>query len=219
MKLSVLGPALIAAVLALAPLSQPAFADDGPLDPSLPKGATPEELIQRFTAKEKEFKEEREHYGYRQTVTITADQGPDTGEYVQKFDVTFDDKGNRVKNVVYSPATTIQTLTREDFDDIETRLPFTLSSDELPDYNVLYVGMQTIDELHCYVFDIAPKQFEKNKRYFQGRLWVDDKDMQIVRNTGKSVPDNLHVLVIDPPNIPWKYRLFFSNCLGAMSKT
>ena len=43
--------------------------------------------------------------------------------------------------------------------------------------------------MHCYVFDVAPKQFEKNKRYFQGRIWVDDHDFQIVKNYGKSVPD------------------------------
>ena len=46
-----------------------------------------------------------------------------------------------------------------------------------------------MDELHCYVFDVAPKQMEKGKRYFQGRLWVDDQDFQIVKNRGKSVPD------------------------------
>ena len=39
------------------------------------------------------------------------------------------------------------------------------------------------------MFDIAPKQMEKGKRYFQGRLWVDDQDFQIVKNKGKSVPD------------------------------
>jgi hypothetical protein len=43
--------------------------------------------------------------------------------------------------------------------------------------------------LHCYVFDVAPKRIEKGKRYFQGRIWVDDQDFQIVKNTGKSVPD------------------------------
>jgi hypothetical protein len=39
------------------------------------------------------------------------------------------------------------------------------------------------------VFEIAPKQIVKGKRYFQGRLWVDDQDFQIVKNKGKSVPD------------------------------
>jgi hypothetical protein len=171
-------------------LSQNALTDEGPLKKDPPVGISPEEIIQRFAAKEKEFKKERETYGYRQTVKAQVLDGDAvTGEYQQVFDVSFDDKGNKLKNVVFSPQPTATNMTKEDFDDIENRLPFTLSTDELPDYNLLYVGTQSQDELHCYVFDIAPKQFEKGKRYFQGRIWVDDKDFQIVKNYGKSVPD------------------------------
>jgi hypothetical protein len=39
------------------------------------------------------------------------------------------------------------------------------------------------------VFDVTPKVMEKGKRYFQGRLWIDDQDLQIVKNRGKSVPE------------------------------
>ena len=62
-------------------------------------------------------------------------------------------------------------------------------SEDLPEYNILYVGQQQEDQLHCYVFDIAPKKIEGKKRYFQGRIWVDDHDFQIVKTYGKSVPD------------------------------
>jgi len=54
--------------LALAPL--PATADEGPLDPAQPKGITPEEVIKRFADKETEFKQAREQYTYRQSVTV-----------------------------------------------------------------------------------------------------------------------------------------------------
>ena len=80
-------------------------------------------------------------------------------------------------------------MTREDFDDIQHRLPFVLTSDDIPEYSILYVGKQKEDELGTYVFDVAPKQIEKNKRYFQGRIWVDDHDFQIVKTYGKNVPD------------------------------
>src|SRR5581483_11982606 len=79
-------------------------------------------------------------------------------------------------------------MTKEDVDDIQNRLPFVLTTDEIPDYQILYVGQQQEDELHTYVFDIAPKTIEKGKRYFQGRIWVDDHDFQIVKTKGKSVP-------------------------------
>jgi len=90
-----------------------------------------------------------------------------------------------VKTVVLVPQPSIA-LSPEDVDDLETRASFTISGDELPQYALLYVGQQKVDELHCYV---APKQMEKGKRYFRGRLWVDDQDFQIVKNKGKSVPD------------------------------
>src|SRR2546429_1833 len=80
-------------------------------------------------------------------------------------------------------------MTQEDVDDIENRLPFVLTSDEIPEYDILYAGQQQEDELHCYVFDIAPKRIEGKKRYFQGRIWVDDHDFQIVKTYGKTVPD------------------------------
>ena len=37
---------------------------------------------------------------------------------------------------------------------------------------------------------MAPKVIEKNKRYFKGRIWVDQKDLQIVVTSGKNVPDD-----------------------------
>jgi hypothetical protein len=107
------------------------------------------------------------------------------------FDVTFDDKGHKIKNVVFAPQPTLQRImmTEEDFDDIENRLPFVLTSDEVGEYDILYVGRQKQDELNTYVFDIAPKQIVGKKRYFQGRIWVDDHDYQIVETYGKTVPD------------------------------
>lgn len=169
--------------------SIPALADEGPLDSSQPKGITVDEITQKFASREKEFKEARDQYTYRQTVKVQTPE--DNGEYQQTFDVTFDDQGHKVKNVVFAPQATLQRIlmTQEDIDDIENRLPFVLTSDDLNEYSILYVGQQQEDELRCYVFDIAPKQIEGKKRYFQGRIWVDDHDFQIVKTYGKTVPD------------------------------
>jgi hypothetical protein len=164
-------------------------AQEGELDKAQPKGVTPEEIIQHFAAKEKQFKEAREQYTYRQDVTVeTPDDG---GQYREVFDVLFDDRGKRLENVVFAPQNTLQLIqmSPEDLDDIRHRLPFVLTSEELPEYDILYVGQQQEDELHCYVFDIAPKRIEGKKRYFQGRIWVDDRDFQIVKTYGKTVPD------------------------------
>src|SRR5258706_14521767 len=167
-------------------------AQDGPLDKSEPKGITVEEVIKRFAAKEKEFSAARDQYTYRQDVKVQTLEGdtPD-GEYRQVFDVSFDDKGHKVRTVVFAPQTTLVRIgmTTEDFDDIENRLPFVLTSDEIGEYDILYIGQQKQEELSTYVFDIAPKQITGKKRYFQGRIWVDDHDFQIVKTYGKTVPD------------------------------
>ena len=189
MKLMWLAFVVVLTVAWCGPASLSAFGDEGPLDTSQPKGVTPEEIIQRFAAKEKEFKLALDQYGYRQTVKVQTPE--DGGEYQQTFDVAFDDQGRRVKNVVFAPQDTLQKIqmTQQDVDDIENRLPFVLTSDEINEYSILYVGQQLEDELHCYVFDVAPKQIEGKKRYFQGRIWVDDHDFQIVKTYGKTVPD------------------------------
>src|SRR6266853_1576515 len=184
--------ALFSVLLPIIMLPTAARAQEGALDKSEPKGITVEEIIKRFSAKEKAFKEARDQYTFRQDVKVMTLEGdtPD-GFYQQVFDVTFDDKGRKIKNVVYSPQPTLQRLmmTSEDFDDIENRLPFVLTSDEIGEYDILYVGQQKQDELSTYVFDIAPKQILGKKRYFQGRIWVDDHDFQIVKTYGKTVPD------------------------------
>jgi hypothetical protein len=179
-------------LLAFGLLAAPSFTQEGPLDSAPPKDTTPDEIIKRFAEKETEFAKARDQYTYRQDVKVqTLDGETIDGEYHEVFDVIFDDKGKRIENVVFAPQSSLQKIymSQEDFADIRHRLPFVLTTEDLPEYNILYVGQQQEDELHCYVFDIAPKKIEGKKRYFQGRVWVDDHDYQIVKTYGKTVPD------------------------------
>jgi hypothetical protein len=180
------------AVLACGMATLPARAQEGPLENTPPTGTTPEEIIKRFAAKETEFAKARDQYTYRQDVKVqTLDGNTVDGEYHEVFDVMFDDKGHRIENVVFAPQSSLTKIfmSQEDFQDIRHRLPFVLTDEDLPEYNILYVGQQKEDELECYVFDIAPKKIEGKKRYFQGRVWVDNHDFQIVKTYGKTVPD------------------------------
>ncbi|MGA6951711.1 MAG: hypothetical protein WBY96_11990 [Candidatus Sulfotelmatobacter sp.] len=181
-------------MLAGALATLPAAAQEGPLENTPPKGATPEEIIKRFAEREKLFKEARDHYTYRQDIKVeTRDGDTITGQYHEVFDVLYDDKGHRIENVVFAPQSTLEqgglSLDEGDVQDFRNRLPFVLTTDEITEYNILYVGQQQEDELHCYVFDIAPKQIVGKKRYFQGRIWVDDHDFQIVKTYGQAVPE------------------------------
>jgi len=65
-----------------------------------------------------------------------------------------------------------------------TGLPFVLTTEDLSSYNVLYSGQQHVDEIDTYVFELAPRRSRRAKRYFQGRVWVDNRDFQIVKTCG-----------------------------------
>ncbi|MCV4640155.1 hypothetical protein OFB62_33150, partial [Escherichia coli] len=49
------------------------------------------------------------------------------------------------------------------------------------------------DELDLFVFDVTPKVIpdpkKSTQRLFIGRIWVDDKDLMIVKSKGKAVPE------------------------------
>jgi len=168
---------------------------NGPLNSAQPQGISVQDLIQKFAAKEAIFKEARNHYTYTQSVSVeTLDGDSVDGQFKETTDVLYDDEGKRIENVTYAPMNTLTrvTLTKEDFDDFRNHLPFVLTTEDLPEYNILYAGQQHVDELDTYVFDVAPKKVDKKEggpRYFQGRIWVDNRDFQIVKTCGKNVPD------------------------------
>jgi hypothetical protein len=167
---------------------------DGPLNTAPPQGLTSQEIIEKLAAKEAVFKEARNHYTYTQEITVqTLDGNTVDGELKETTDVLYDDQGKRIENVTYAPMNTLTRviMTKEDYDDFRNHLPFVLTTEDLPLYNILYAGQQHVDELDTYVLDVAPKRIDKSsgKRYFQGRIWVDSRDFQIVKTCGKNVPD------------------------------
>jgi hypothetical protein len=167
----------------------------GPLDPSPPTGMTPEQIITKFAARESVFNQARQNYTFRQTVkvdTLNEDTNRVDGEYQQVTDITFNNDGKREEHVVFAPQNTLERvmMSPADFQDIEHRLPFILTTEDLPQYDITYLGRQHVDEIDTYVFSATPKVLEKNKRYFQGKVWVDQQDFQIVLVNGKSVPDD-----------------------------
>jgi hypothetical protein len=164
----------------------------GPLNPAQPQGITTQEILQKMAAREEMFREARNHYTYTQDITVQELDGTTvTGEYRLVQDITYSDKGERLENVTFAPQSSLRQLllSREDFEDFRYKMAFIMTTSDLPQYNMLYVGQQHVDEIDTYVFDSAPKTIEKGQRYFQGRLWVDKHDLQIVKSCGKTVPD------------------------------
>jgi hypothetical protein len=165
----------------------------GPLDTS-PPAIPPDQIIAKFAAKESAFRQALNNYTYRRTVKVQTvdDDGKVDGEHFDVTDITFDSTGRRTEHVMQAPPETLERvmMSEADFDDIRQRLPFVLTQEDIGQYNVTYVGKQKVDELDTYVFNVAPKVIEKKHRYFQGKIWVDAQDFQIVVTNGKNVPDD-----------------------------
>ena len=164
----------------------------GPLNTAQPQGMTPQEIIQKFAAREEVFRQARNNYVYTQDITVQELDGTTvTGEFRLVQDITYDDKGVRQENVTFAPQNSLRQLilSREDYEDFRNKMAFIMTTSDLPQYNLLYVGQQHQDEIDTYVFDVAPKAIVKGQRYFQGRIWVDNRDFQIVKSCGKTVPE------------------------------
>ena len=178
-------------------------------EPTIP----PDQIIKQFAAKETEFQEALNHYTYRRTARVQTidDDNKVDGEWYEVDDVTFDHTGGRTEKVVFAPASSLSRvmMSPSDLQDIQHGYPFVLTTAELPAYDLKYVGRQKVDDVDCYVFDVAPKIIEKKKRYLDGRIWVDATDLQIVVTNGRMVPDDTRRGSEDlhPPFMTWRQQV------------
>jgi hypothetical protein len=167
---------------------------NGALDSGPPKTMSAEEVIQKFGAAEAVTKEARLHYTYTQDVLVQTLSGQSvTGEFHEVTTVSYDEKGKRQEQVTFAAQPSLRgvRLTQDDMEDIRVFMPLMLPSEDLPQYKVTYNGQRHVDDLDTYEFQVEPKKEAKSKRYFQGRIWVDAEDFQIVKVCGKSGPDQI----------------------------
>ncbi len=160
-----------------------------------PSGAaadpSPDVIIQKFAAKEAEFRKARENYTYRQSVKM-EELDPDgnvQGKWEITSDIIFGPNRQRIEKVIYAPMITLHylILSPQDEQDLRDVQPFVLTTDEIGKYDISYLGKQNADEIPCYTFSVKPRKMEKGQRYFEGEIWVDDRDFQIVKTYGKGV--------------------------------
>jgi hypothetical protein len=181
-----------------------------PSEPSAQKSGpqlSPEEVISRFTKKESELREIWKEYAYTQESKLQVLGPADTisGEYYQVSEFVFNDAGARIERIIKAPPSTLDraglTMTAEDKNAFINLQPFALAAEDLSNYFVSYVGKEKVDELNTLVFDVIPKVMSNKKelerlrkqqiegKFFQGKIWVDDQDLQIVKTSGKTVPE------------------------------
>lgn len=151
-----------------------------------------EDIINKFAQHESDFKTARENYTYSQEVLV-EDVSPNPGDYQLDSEIVFTPQGRRYENITYAPQPSLHdfSLSPEDMKDLENIQPFVLTTEDLPKYDIEAAGTEKLDELNTYKFCVGPKRIEKNQRYFQGTVWVDSRDMAVVKTDGKAVPDIL----------------------------
>jgi hypothetical protein len=156
-----------------------------------PTPAQIDEIIQKFAAKEAAFAQARGNYTYRQTARVMSldSGGGTTGKWEEVTDVIFAPDGKRTEKVVFAPMSTLTAFQLDpgDIQDLRDVQPFVLTTAELPKYLIRYLGREQVDEISTYVFAVKPKKLESGQRYFEGQVWVDDKDLQIVKTYGRGV--------------------------------
>ena len=152
---------------------------------------SPDEIIRKFAAKELEFRKARENYTYTQILKMEEldSSGAPEGKWEETTDVTFGPNKQRMEHVTHAPPISLVhiTLDPQVLQDLRDVQPFVLTSEDIGKYDVEYLGKQNVDEIPCYQFSVKPKKLVKGERYFQGTIWVDDRDFQIVKTYGKGV--------------------------------
>ncbi len=159
--------------------------------------AETDRIIAGFTKNEGAFREALTNYVFNRSATVqTVGMGGQiTGTYRRDSFMTFSSDGKRFEKVTFSPISTLTEIqvTPEDLEDLGGVNPFALEPNATSLYNFKLLGMEKIDELDLYVFDVTPKSIpdpkKSKQRLFTGRIWVDETDLMIVKSKGKAVPE------------------------------
>jgi hypothetical protein len=152
----------------------------------------PPNLARLVAHRETETEAERNQYMYRQTVTIQEldGRGAARGEYKEVRDIIFSPTHERTEELVGKVSNGLQSLrlTDEDFRDLREIQPLTLTEDALWNYETKARGDEVMDGVDCWVLQVKPRQILEGQRYFDGMIWVDKKEYDIVRLQGQAVP-------------------------------
>jgi hypothetical protein len=153
-----------------------------PAPPPVPEN----EIIKRFTANEDVMKKEFDAYEFKETIHLEEMTDPG-GKFLAVGEVYTRPDGQRILRVTKPPESDLK-LTAFSLEDVRTiaSLPlFPLTTEEIGNYNLKYAGTDKLDELNTYVFQVKPKQLSRTRRFFEGAVWVDDKDFVIVKSFGQ----------------------------------
>jgi len=154
-----------------------------------PSDALLAKIIQEFICKDAIFRKALNNYSYHQAVVVKQidENGKVVGVYHREWDNVFDDNGKQISRATYAPPASLKRISiKEEGATGFEQILFT--SEVGADCDFEYLDHVQVDKITAYVFSVRPKQIEPGKHYFEGTIWVDDQDLQVVKADGRRVP-------------------------------
>lgn len=173
----------------------PAVPHPGP--PPIPQ----QEIIQKFAANEDAMEKLYNSATFTEAIRLEELSDPG-GKFTVTGQVYSKPDGGRFWRITQQPQNGLK-ITRYSLEDVQLmiQLPlFPLTSAEISNYNFLYAGQDKLDEINAYVFQVKPKQLTRQRKFFDGVIWVDDHDLTIVKTYGKFVSE---IVTIEDAKLPF----------------
>lgn len=166
----------------------------------------PDEIIRALAQKEEAFLQARGGFSYHKTVRVVEldDDGKVAGEFQYVTEGRINSEGGHFERIIKQPEGTLPDAMLQPADlDILWRAPlFPFTPGQLPKYELTFAGKQQVDELSTYLFQVKPRQVDRAHAYFEGAIWVDDRDLCIVKAYGKWVTETGDV---STPEVPFVF--------------
>ena len=174
-----------------------------PSGASKPPAMPPEEIIQRFAAREDDMVRAIKGYSFQKEIRV-QELGPDhkpLGQYEVILQSHISSEGKISEKMLTRPPSTLHYLDLERGDNnlVAAAPMFPLTTAMLPKYEITYGGTEQVDELNTYYFMVKPKAVERARAYFSGVVWVDTQELAIVKTIGKWVTELGDVKAADLP--------------------
>jgi hypothetical protein len=146
------------------------------------------EIIRRFAANEDVMQKQYDAYNFERTIRIEELTDPG-GKFLVSGMVYTKPDGERTLRIEKQAESNLKQtdFTLEDVRIIAQLPLFILTTEEIPNYTFTYAGQDKLDQLNTYVFQVRPKQLSRKRRFFEGAVWVDDRDLTIVKSYGKFI--------------------------------
>jgi hypothetical protein len=147
------------------------------------------DIVKRFSENEDAIFQAHANYGFHRTIRVQEFDatGKAVGELVISTDWVRSPDGRFYEKGEKHPESTLRhlDLDAEHMDVLQKIPPMPFTTPQIAKYDFTYLGTQKLDELNTFIFQVEPKQVDRQHAYFRGVIWVDTQDFVIVKTTGR----------------------------------